>query len=54
MYAIRSYYVMREQRETAVNEAKRRLRESADIRYADPEYYELRQEVTGRSETNNT
>jgi len=46
--------LMREQRETAVNEAKRRLRNSADIRYADPEYYELRQEVTGRSETNNT
>jgi len=43
--------LMREKKEAAVDAAKQRLRHSAEIRYADPEYYELRQEVKGRSET---
>ncbi len=42
--------LMREKQEAAVVEGVRRLRDSADVRYADPEYYELRQEVNGRSE----
>ncbi len=43
--------LMREKKAAAVDAAKQRLRHSAEIRYADPEYYELRQEVKGRSET---
>ncbi|MEW7989759.1 MAG: peptidylprolyl isomerase [Candidatus Thiodiazotropha sp.] len=44
--------LMRERRETFVADNKRRLRNSADIRYAVPDYYEQRQEVSGRSNKN--
>ncbi|MEW8026683.1 MAG: peptidylprolyl isomerase [Candidatus Thiodiazotropha sp.] len=42
--------LMRERRETAVSVEKRRLRKNADIHYPVPEYYDKRQEVSGRSD----
>lgn len=40
--------LMRERRESVVSDEKRRLRNSADIRYSVPEYHEQRLEVGGR------
>ncbi len=45
-----SELLMREKQEAAVVEGVRQLRDKADVRYTDPEYYELRQEVKGRSD----
>ncbi len=40
--------LMRERREFVVSDEKRRLRNSADIRYSVPDYYEQRLELSGR------
>ncbi|MEL0585370.1 MAG: peptidylprolyl isomerase [Candidatus Thiodiazotropha sp. (ex. Lucinoma kazani)] len=42
--------LIREKQEAAVTETKKRLRESADIRYTDPEYFDLRNQMSVRRE----